>query len=80
MTPEQIEAARAELGLTMRQLGRLLGYRGSSRTLRETVEAILDGRKVLPLDRQVVLRSFLDLHREQRRPVVSSAFGNWMLG
>ena len=67
MTPDEINAARHKLGLTLAQMGLMLGYESASR--KNTMYRITTGeRKLLPAQRRL-LEAYLRGDRPDDWPV-----------
>ena len=71
MTPDEIKQARADLGLTQSELGRMLDTDGQSIRRMEMPETATTSRK--PPPRMVrLLRAYLDGHRPTDWPANTS--------
>lgn len=67
MTPKQIAAARAKLGLTQEQMARMLGYAGEHR--RMAAYKLETGARVLSDLQRRMIEAYLDGHRPKDWPV-----------
>lgn len=61
MTPDEIKAARHELGLTLWQCATLLGYTGDNR--RQMMDDLETGRRVLREPQRRLLEAYLEGYR-----------------
>jgi DNA-binding transcriptional regulator YiaG len=61
MTPDQIKQARHTLGLTLAQMGEMLGYEGNH--VRVQMDDLETGRRPLRGCQERLLRAYLDGYR-----------------
>lgn len=67
MTPDEIKQARHHLGLTLTQLGEMLGYQG--RHVRVQMDDLETGRKPLRECQRRLLQAYLDGYRPEDWPI-----------
>lgn len=67
MTPEQFQQARHRLGLTLEQMGRMLGYQGEH--IRQQVHDLETGRRDIREPQRRLMQAYLEGYRPKDWPV-----------
>ncbi len=67
MTPDQIKQARHQLGLTLTQLGEMLGYQGAN--IRVQMDDLETGRRPLRDCQRRLLVAYLEGYRPRDWPI-----------
>jgi hypothetical protein len=67
MTPEQFQKARHRLGLTLEQMGRMLGYQGEH--VRQQVHDLETGRRDIREPQRRLMQAYLEGYRPKDWPV-----------
>lgn len=67
MTPEQFQQARHRLGLTLDQMGRMLGYQGEH--IRQQVHDLETGRRDIREPQRRLMEAYLEGYRPKDWPV-----------
>lgn len=71
MTPEQLKEARLTLGLTLEQMGVLLGYRGAH--IRTMVYDLETGQRPIREPQRRLVTAYLEGYRPKDWPVKETA-------
>lgn len=67
MTPAQFQQARHRLGLTLEQMGRMLGYQGEH--IRQQVHDLETGRRDIREPQRRLMQAYLEGYRPKDWPV-----------
>lgn len=67
MTPKEFQQARHRLGLTLEQMGRMLGYQGEH--IRQQVHDLETGRRDIREPQRRLMEAYLEGYRPKDWPV-----------